>query len=60
MTEFTVNEGGKNYSCEYIVKSGMVTVHVLGFSKTTQVGGSPPETIARMLAREIIREEKLK
>jgi hypothetical protein len=60
VTALVVNEGGKDYSCEYAVKSGMVTVRILGFSKTTQVGGSPPVTIARMMALEIIREATLK
>ena len=39
----------------YVVTNGMVTVTAPnGMTKTTQVGGSPPESIAKMMLREII------
>jgi hypothetical protein len=60
VTEFKVEEGGKTYLCHFTVKSGIVTVHVQNLSKATQVGGSPPLTVARMMARELIREAGLK
>ena len=39
----------------YVVEQELVTVsHPEYGKKTTQVGGSPPESIARMMARELI------
>jgi hypothetical protein len=39
----------------YAVEQELVTVsHPEYGKKTTQVGGSPPESIARMMARELI------
>lgn len=51
MTDFTVSEGGRDFSRSYSVKPKIVTVNV-------QVGWSPPLFVFRMLAQEIIREAK--
>lgn len=54
----TVTEGHIDYVAEYTVKNGMITVTAAHGHKTTQVGGSPPEALAKMLLRELIREGK--
>jgi hypothetical protein len=41
---------------EYEVDDGMVTVFYSGREKSTQVGGSPPDVIARLLLGELARE----
>ena len=57
-----VEVDGNTYSGWHVVSgwgSGrMVTVNRPPHSKTTQVGGSPPESIARMLLWELVRAEK--
>ena len=58
--EVSIEIEGRTYTGRYVVSgqgSGRtVTVSTpLYGSKTTQVGGSPPETIARMLLRELIQ-----
>jgi len=51
----TIKIGNQEHSAPYSVERGIVTVrHPLYGSRSTQVGGSPPETIARMLLREIV------
>ncbi|MBB4373325.1 hypothetical protein GGD63_006147 [Bradyrhizobium sp. cir1] len=42
----------------YEVRSGMVRVTTEFGTKTTQVGGSPPLVIARMLAHELMQQAK--
>ncbi|WP_426615705.1 hypothetical protein [Bradyrhizobium sp. McL0616] len=44
----------------YEVRSGMVRVITEFGTKATQVGGSPPSAISRMLARELMQEARLK
>jgi hypothetical protein len=39
----------------YKVEHDMITVTYNGREKTTQVGGMPPETLARQLLRELAR-----
>jgi hypothetical protein len=41
---------------EYEVSDGCVTVRCVYGEKTTQVGGSPPETLARMMLGEMARD----
>ncbi|MGG2019002.1 hypothetical protein AB1J88_03060 [Pseudomonas sp. S8] len=47
---------GKTYKASYSVDKRMVTVWAATLSKSTQVGGSPPETIARIIAKELLME----
>ena len=43
----------------YYVKNGMLHVNVSDYgSKTTQLGSSSAQNLAKILAREIIRENK--
>lgn len=44
----------------YEIRSGMVCVTTEFGTKATQVGGSPPLVIARMLARELMQAANLK
>jgi hypothetical protein len=40
----------------YEVQGDIVTVVYRGRKKSTQVGGSPPESIARLLLRELVQD----
>jgi hypothetical protein len=42
----------------YSFAGGMITVTTPNGSKTMQIAGSPPEALARMLLRELVREGK--
>jgi hypothetical protein len=53
MTSFTYDGGRRTGN--YEIRSGMVHVTTEFGTKATQVGGSPPLTIARMLAGELMR-----
>jgi hypothetical protein len=51
----TVTIKGVTHHGTYFVQSSMVHVHSTLGSKTTQVGGSPPETVAKLLLSELVR-----
>lgn len=59
MTRIEMQYNGNTYSAEYTIEGGMITVSGNGGSKTTQVGGTPEDTLARMLLRELINEGKV-
>jgi hypothetical protein len=40
----------------YEVKDGMITTTSGKSKKTTQVGGSPPEVLARIMLREMVQD----
>jgi hypothetical protein len=46
---------GVEHRGTYFVQSSMVHVRSDAGSKATQVGGSPPETIAKILLSELVR-----
>lgn len=48
---------GKQTSGFYRVEGAVVSVQYRGLIKHTQIGNSPPETLARMMISEMIREE---
>ena len=50
----TYEKDGKTIVATYHVEHGMVTVSCELGSNTTQVGGSPPEFLARLLLLEIV------
>jgi hypothetical protein len=54
----TITEGHIDYVAEYAVDNGMITVTVAHGFKTTQLGDTPPEELAKMLLREFIKEGK--
>ena len=61
--QISVEVDGKIYMGGYSLSGQgpyqLVTVRrPLGGSITTQVGGSPPDSIARMLLRELVEAEK--
>jgi hypothetical protein len=54
----TVEVGGRTYTGSYEVSGRVITVRTAHGSRATQVGGTPPDTMAKMLLRELIREGK--
>jgi hypothetical protein len=49
---------GEKISGEYVIKGGVITVYSEFGSDTTQVGTSPPESLARMLLPELYEKSK--
>ena len=49
---------GKSYTVTYSVANRMITVYAGFGSKSTQVGGSPPGVLARIIGRELLEEAK--
>ena len=49
---------GKIYSVSYKVERGLIHVSTAFGSKDTQVGNSPPESLARLMGRELLAEAK--
>jgi hypothetical protein len=56
--EIKVEIDGRTYLGRVEVSRDLVTVSTPYGSKTTQIGGSPAESIARILLREIVQAEK--
>jgi hypothetical protein len=56
--EIAARVGGKVYLGAYTVEDALVRVVYKGKSKATQIGGSPPDTIAGMLLRELVWESR--
>ena len=54
----TVEFEGKSYSATYSVAAKVVSVECPYGSRTTQVGRSTAEALARLLVREILAEAK--
>ena len=54
----TVTEGHIDYVAEYFVEDGMITVTAAHGHKTTQLGDTPPEVLAKMLLGELIKAGK--
>ena len=54
----TITEGHIDYVAEYAVENGMITVTAAHGSKSAYLGDSEPESLARMLLRELIKEGK--
>lgn len=52
--EASVEVDGKQYTSGYFVKGKVITVEGIYGVKSTQLGGSPAETLARMLLRELV------
>ncbi len=52
----TTEVDGQTYIGRYVISGKVVTVSMPGVgSKSTQIGGSPVESIARLLLRRIVR-----
>lgn len=56
--ECTMEFDGKKHTASYSVKSGVVTVESALGRRSTQVGGSTAQMVARMLLREILQGAK--
>ena len=54
----TIVEGDKKYIGDYSVKNEMISVVVMNGAKSTQLGSSQPEVMAKSLLRELINEGK--
>jgi hypothetical protein len=54
----SIEREGNKYTGEYSVSKGMLTVTAANGSKTTQLGGSPPEVLARTMLGELFQEGK--
>ena len=55
--EVQVEHKGKTYRGRYSVTGGVVTVTWSLLSRSTQIGGSAPAVLARMLLKELIRDQ---
>ena len=51
---------GKSYRVSYSVEGGIITVRTMFDSKSTQVGGSPPQLLAEIMGEELLTEAKRK
>ena len=59
--EISVDFEGKEYRGSYTIQSKMVKVYSAMYgSKATQIGGLPPEEVARMLLHSILTDAKRK
>lgn len=55
--EVAIERNGERHVGYYYVEREMITVsYSKGGSKSTQVGGSPPEVLAKMLLSELVSE----
>jgi hypothetical protein len=54
--EITVQHNGKEYSGHYHVEGKVIVVSARWSSKKTQIGSSPPATLAGMLLHDLIRD----
>jgi len=52
----TIGFNGLTIEGHYAIDGGMVIVRYGGLEKSAQVGGSSPETTAKMLLRELANE----
>ncbi len=54
--EISIELNGKKFTGRYIVKNHIITV-ISGFGeRSTQVGGSSPENLARIILGELVKE----
>ncbi len=56
MMELILRHEGKYYHCHYCVEDDTITVRSSKGSASTQIGGSTPEMLARLMLREFIEE----
>jgi hypothetical protein len=54
----TVTDGHIEYVAEYFVNDEMITVNAAHEHKTTQLGGSAPDELAKMLLGELIKRRQ--
>jgi hypothetical protein len=51
-----IDFGGKTHRITYAVSKGLITVWSGFDSKSTQLGNSPPEVLARMMGKELLQD----
>lgn len=54
----SIEKDGKTYHGSYTLDRGIICVSNMLGSKTTQLGGLPPETLAKMLLSELVHQGK--
>ena len=57
--EVEIERDGKRYAGRYLIIQGkfpLIEVSYRSRKKTTQLGGSPPELLARIMVRELVDE----
>ena len=54
----SIELGGQTYEGTYFVSQDMITVSSGWGTRTTQLGGTPPYELARMLLAEIVHQKK--
>ena len=54
--EVQIEHNGKTYRGRYYVSGNVVTVTWSLESRSTQIGGSAPAALARMLLKELVRD----
>lgn len=50
----TVERNGKQYSAAYTLEKGVITVRTVYARKSTQLGSSSPEVLAKLILSEMI------
>jgi hypothetical protein len=54
---FSVDVDGKSYDGRYTIDGGMIVVQApRGDTEETQLGGTPPESLAILLLSQMVRE----
>jgi hypothetical protein len=56
--EITIELNGREIRGSYCESGGIVTVAALGGRKSTQVGSSPAKSLARILLRELVAQQR--
>lgn len=55
--EISIDEEGRHYRATWKVERGVLTVSSFDLgSKSTQVGDSPPDSLARIMLRELVND----
>jgi hypothetical protein len=54
----TVERAGRTYSGTWRVERGLITVTTAHGQKTTQLGDSPAEVLARIMLGELVNDQK--
>jgi hypothetical protein len=56
--DVSVEVAGTRHQGTYVIDGKTITVWFHGRSKTTQLGGSTPEVLARLILAELVRENR--
>lgn len=56
--EVTIERGGRQYGATYSVKNGMVHVKTHTETRSAQLGGQNPETVAINVLQEVVQAQE--